>query len=364
MEIQVVPISAAERKPVPTENLGFGSIFSDHFFQQSYSPEKGWHGATIGPQEPICLSPAASVFHYAQEIFEGSKAYRRADGHINLFRPWENMRRFNNSARRMAMPEVDEEEHLQAIVQLIELDQQWAPPAPGALYIRPTMIATEAALGVHASTSYLHYVLIGPVGSYFKEGFNPIPVYISDRYRRAVVGGTGEAKTGGNYAASLLAGEEARRKGYAQVLWLDAVTGRHVEEVGAMNICFVYGGKQIVTPALSGSILPGVTRKSVIQLGRDLGYEVSEETIDVYEMLADVRAGRITEVFGCGTAAVIAPVGRFGYGDEEYVVNDNQVGPVARCLYDELTGIQFGNRPDPYGWIYTIEVDEPVPAAD
>jgi branched-chain amino acid aminotransferase len=363
MDIEVVPLTAAERKPVPTENLGFGTVFSDHIFQQSYTPESGWHGATIGPPEPICLSPAASIFHYAQEIFEGTKAYRRADGHINLFRPWENMRRFNNSARRMAMPEVDEEDHLQAIVQLIELDHRWVPAAPGSLYIRPTMIATDVALGVHASLCYLHYVLVGPVGSYFKEGFNPIPVYISDRYRRAVVGGTGDVKTGGNYAASLLGAEEARRKGYSQVLWLDAVTGRNVEEVGAMNICFVYGDRHIVTPALSGSILPGITRKSVIQLGRDLGYEVSEETIDVREMLADVRSGRISEVFGCGTAAVIAPVGKFGYLDEEYVVNGNQVGPVSRRLYDELTGIQFGRRPDPYGWIYTIEVDQPVAAA-
>jgi branched-chain amino acid aminotransferase len=216
---------------------------------------------------------------------------------------------------------------------------------------------------VQYSICYLHYVLIGPVGSYFKEGFGPIPVYISDKYRRAAIGGTGEAKTGGNYAASLLGAEEARRKGYSQVLWLDAATGHNVEEVGAMNICFVYGDRHIVTPALSGSILPGITRKSVIQLGRDLGYEVSEETVDVREMLADVRAGRITEAFGCGTAAVIAPVGKFGYLDEEYVINGNQVGPVSRRLYDELTGIQFGRRPDPYGWIYTIEVDQPVAAA-
>jgi branched-chain amino acid aminotransferase len=357
MEIEVRPVSDAERKAIPTDNFGFGSTFSDHIFQQRYTPEKGWHGATIGPLEPFCLSPAAAVFHYAQEIFEGTKAYRRPDGKVNLFRPWENMRRFNNSARRMAMPEVDEEEHLQAIVQLIELDQKWVPAPPSALYIRPVMIATDAALGVHAGKNYLHYVLIGPVGSYFKEGFNPIPVYISDTYRRAVIGGTGEAKTGGNYAASLLISEEARNLGYSQVLWLDAIHGRYVEEVGAMNICFVYEGRHIVTPELSGSILPGVTRKSVIQLGRDLGYEVSEEPIDVHEMLADVRSGRVTEVFGCGTAAVIAPVGKFGYRGEEYVINGYEVGPVSRHLYEELTGIQFGSRPDPYGWIHTIDVD-------
>lgn len=363
MDIQISPLSEAERKEIPANDLGFGAVFSDHFFQQRYSPEEGWHGATIGPLEPFCLSPAAAVFHYAQEIFEGTKAYRRPDGNINLFRPWENMRRFNASARRMAMPEVDEEMHLQAIVQLIELDQKWVPARPSALYIRPVMIATDAALGVHAGKNYLHYVLIGPVGSYFKEGFNPIPVYISDTYRRAVAGGTGEAKTGGNYAASLLVSEEARSLGYSQVLWLDAIHGRYVEEVGAMNICFVYEGKQIVTPALSGSILHGVTRNSVIQLGRELGYEVSEERIDVYDILDGIRSGRVTEVFGCGTAAVIAPVGKFGYRGEEYVINDYQVGPVARLLYDELTSIQFGLRPDPYGWIYTIRVDEAQPIA-
>ncbi len=363
MDIQITSLSEDERKAIPTDDLGFGAVFSDHYFQQHYSPDKGWHGALICPIGPLNLSPAAAVFHYAQEIFEGTKAYRRPDGNINLFRPWENMRRFNNSARRMAMPEVDEEMHLQAIIQLIELDEKWVPAPPSALYIRPVMIATDAALGVHACKNYLHYVLVGPVGSYFKEGFNPIPVYISDTYRRAVVGGTGEAKTGGNYAASLLVSEEARRLGYSQVLWLDAIHGRYVEEVGAMNICFVYDGKQIVTPALSGSILPGVTRKSVIQLGRDLGYEVSEERIDVHELLADIRSGRVTEAFGCGTAAVIAPVGKFGYRGEEYVINDNQVGPVSRRLYDELTGIQFGLRPDPYGWTYTIQVDEAQPIA-
>lgn len=363
MEIERIPLSDKERKPIQRENLGFGNFFSDHMFQQFYSPEKGWHNATIGPYAPFCLDPSTAVFHYAQEIFEGTKAYRRPDGHVNLFRPWENVRRFNDSARRMAMPEVDEEEHLQAIEELIYLDQAWVPDQPGALYIRPVMIGVDNTLGVHASKKYLHYVIVGPVGSYFKEGFNPIPVFISDKYRRAVVGGTGAAKTGGNYAASLLVGAEARQAGYAQVLWLDAISGRYVEEVGAMNICFVYEGKRIVTPELSGSILPGITRKSVLQLGPALGYEVSEERVDVHEMLAAVEAGRITEVFGCGTAAVIAPVGKFAYEGKEYTVNDYKVGPVSQRLYDELTGIQFGRRPDPYGWIYTIKVNERVPTA-
>jgi branched-chain amino acid aminotransferase len=360
MELTINALKESERKAVPTEDFGFGGTFSDHMFIQRYTPESGWHDAEIRPYGPLSLDPATAVLHYAQEIFEGTKAYRRPDGNVNLFRPWENVRRFNRSAQRMAMPIVPEEDHLEAIVRLIELDAAWVPDAPGALYIRPVMIATDTALGVHASHNYLHYVIVGPVGSYFSQGFNPIPVYISDNFRRAVVGGTGEAKTGGNYAASLLVSEEARRRGYSQVLWLDAVEGRYVEEVGAMNICFVYEGRHIVTPELSGSILPGVTRKSVLQLGRDLGYEVSEGRIDVHEALDDIKRGRITEVFGCGTAAVIAPVGKFGYRDEEYVVNDFAVGPVSKHLYQELTDIQFGRTEDPHDWTYTIEVKEPV----
>ncbi len=358
MDIKVIPVEASAMKPIPSTDFGFGNKFANRMFMQTYTREKGWHEATICAHQPLTLDPSTAVFHYAQEIFEGTKAYRRPDGHINLFRPWENMKRFNNSARRMAMPIVDDEDHLAAIVKLIELEHEWVPSAPGsALYIRPTMIATEAALGVHASSSYLHFVIIGPVGSYFKEGFNPVPVFISDTYRRAVVGGTGDAKTGGNYASSLYVGEKAKAKGYSQVLWLDAIEGRFVEEVGAMNIAFVYENKRITTPPLSGSILPGITRKSVLELGRDLGYEVVEETIDVHEMLADIQSGRITEVFGCGTAAVIAPVGKFGFQDKEYIVNDYEVGPIAKHLYQELTGIQTGQIEDRFGWTYTIETN-------
>lgn len=358
MEIEVVELDPIALKTPPTDDFGFGNKFSNRMFSQKYSPEKGWHDAKIGPYENFSLPPSTAVFHYAQEIFEGTKAYRRADGHINLFRPWENMKRFNNSARRMSMAVVDEEDHLSAIIKLIELEHEWVPNVAGAsLYIRPTMIATDAALGVHASSSYLHYVIVGPVGAYFKGGFNPVPVYISDTYRRAVRGGVGDAKTGGNYAASLYVGEQAKQKGYSQVLWLDAIEGRTVEEVGAMNICFVYEGRQIVTPPLTGSILPGITRKSVIELGRDLGYDVCEEPVDVHQMLADVQSGKITEVFGCGTAAVIAPVGKFGFKDEAYVINDNQPGPVSKHLYDELTGIQYGRLPDRFNWTHTIHVN-------
>lgn len=357
MEIKIVPLAESDLKSIPTDNLGFGRKTTNRMFSQNYTPERGWHDGYIGPYRPITLDPTTAVFHYAQEIFEGTKAYRRPDGDINLFRPWENMRRFNNSARRMAMPVVDEEEHLTAVVQLITLDHEWVPDKPGsALYIRPVMIATDSALGVHASNNYLHYVVLSPVGSYFKEGFSPIPVYISHKYRRAVKGGTGAAKTGGNYAASLLASEEARQLGYSQVLWLDAIEGRFIEEVGSMNICFVYEGRRIVTPPLTGTILPGVTRDSVVTLGRDLGYEVSEEALDVQQMLNDIEAGKITEVFGCGTAAVIAPVGKFGYMGQDYTINNYEVGPVSRHLFQQLTDIQYGRIPDKHNWTMTIPV--------
>ncbi len=358
MNIEILSLNEADLKTPPTDEFGFGDKFSNRMFSQHYSPDKGWHDAKIGPFEPFSLSPATAVLHYAQEIFEGTKAYRREDGNINLFRPWENMRRFNNSAKRMAMATVDEEEHLAAICKLIELEQEWVPSKPGAsLYIRPAMFGSDAALGVHASKSYIHFVILGPVGPYFKGGFNPVSVYISDKYRRAVKGGVGDAKTGGNYAASLFVSEDAKQKGYSQVLWLDAIHGQYVEEVGAMNICFVYGGKKIVTPALTGSILPGITRKSVIELGRDLGYEVEEATIDVDELVADIETGKVTEAFGCGTAAVIAPVGKFGYKEQEYTLNDYKSGPVSTHLYEELTGIQYGRIPDRFNWIHTIEVN-------
>ncbi|MCO5199264.1 MAG: branched-chain amino acid aminotransferase [Anaerolineae bacterium] len=355
MEVTVVPLDATQLKPVPT-TFKFGSTFSNRMFTRVYSADGGWQDAKIGPYEPFNLAPATAVFHYAQEIFEGTKAYRRPDGNINLFRPWENARRFNASAERMRMPQVDVEDHVGAIVQLVEMEHEWVPDAPASLYIRPTMIATDPALGVHASSGYLHFIIVGPVGSYFSSGFQPVPVYISDQYVRAVRGGTGAAKAGGNYAASLYVSEEVKAKGYAQVLWLDAVERRYVEEVGAMNIAFVYNGKHIVTPSLTGSILPGITRKSLLQLAPDIGYEMSEAMIDVEEMLADIKSGEITEVFGCGTAAVIAPVNRFEYKDVVYDIGDKTAGPVSQHLFKALTDIQYGRVPDPYGWTHTIEV--------
>lgn len=356
MDIQEVSLQPHQLKTIPT-TFNFGGSFSNRMFMQKYRPDKGWHEATIGPYQPLQLDPATAVLHYAQEIFEGTKAYRRPDGQINLFRPWENTRRFNESAARMAMPQVDAEDHLMAMARLVELEYEWVPDAPGTLYIRPFMIASKAGLGVHASDQYLHLIIVGPVGPYFPQGFSPVPVYISETYRRAVVGGTGAAKTGGNYAASLMVGEEAKAKGYSQVLWLDAIHGRYVEEVGAMNICFVYEGQKIVTPPLRGTILPGVTRDSLLRLAPDLGYEVAEEMVDVHEMLAGIRSGQVTEVFGCGTAAVIAPVGRFGFQGEDYIINNNEAGPVAKTLYQHLTDIQFGRVPDPYGWTMTVSAN-------
>ncbi len=355
MSLKIENISDDSAPTLPAK-LGFGQIFSRRMFTQTWTSEKGWHDAKIGPYQNISLPPSTAVFHYAQEIFEGTKAYRRADGNINLFRPWENARRFNRSATRMAMQLVDEESHVDAIAQLVKLDHQWVPNGEGeSLYIRPTMIATEPALGVHASGSFLHFIIVGPVGAYFATGFNPVSVFISDQYVRAVRGGTGEAKCGGNYAASLIVGEEVRAKGYQQVLWLDGVERKYVEEVGAMNIAFAYG-KHIITPELSGTILHGITRDSILKLAPDLGYTVSQERIDVNQILRDLQNGQITEAFGMGTAAVIAPVGKFGYMEKEHLVNGNQAGPIAKQLYKTLTDIQYGRIADPYGWTHTIVV--------
>lgn len=355
MNIEMITLAEEKRGECP-EEIRFGTVFSDHMFTQVYDTGRGWHGAKIEPYGDFSLDPAAAVLHYGQEIFEGLKAYRRADGGINLFRPEQNARRFNRSATRMVMPEVDEAVQLDALKKLVYLDSPWVPTAEGAsLYIRPTMIATSPKLGLGAAASYLHFIITGPSGPYFEQGFNPVSVYISDEYRRAVAGGVGEAKTGGNYAASLYMSEEVAKRGYTQVLWLDAIEGRYVEEVGAMNICFVYEGKKIATPELSGSILEGITRDSLLKLAPTLGYEVSEERLDIHQVLADIESGKITEVFGCGTAAVVSPVGMLALKDKEYVINDNQPGPVAKQLFDELIGIQYGLREDPFDWVVAID---------
>lgn len=354
MSIKITPL-APEKRHVCPEEYSFGGTFSDHMFTQYYDEAAGWHDALISPYHSLSLEPSAAVFHYSQEIFEGLKAYRNIQGGINLFRPEENIKRFNRSANRMVMPTVDEKLHLEAITSLVSLDKNWIPQQQGSsLYLRPTMIATSPKLGLGASSSYCHFIITSPAGSYFKGGLEPISVFVADKYRRAVVGGVGEAKTGGNYAASLYASEEVAKSGFSQVLWLDAIEGKYVEEVGAMNICFVYEGKNIVTPSLSGSILPGITRDSILKLAPEIGYHIEEARLDVNQILADIESGKITEVFGCGTAAVISPVGQLSFEGRDYVVNDYKTGSVAKRMYDELTGIQYGSREDRFNWITTI----------
>lgn len=354
--IRVEPAPETPAAAMPTD-LGFGRHFADRMFTQRYTQGTGWHDAAIGPYAPITLDPAAQVLHNGQMIFDGTKAYRRPDGHLNLFRTERNAERFNRSATRMGMPEVPIAAHLEAITELVRLEARWVPSQPQtALYIRPVMLATEKDLAIRAPREFLHFIILSPVAPYFAGGFAPIAVHVPHDYVRAVRGGTGEAKTPGNYAGSIKATEDAIAQGYQQVLWLDAVERRYVDEVGAMNIAFIYEGKTLRTPALSGAILHGVTRESILILARDAGLAVGEERIDFFEVLEDIQRGRITEVFGMGTGAVIAPVGRLGYQGRDIQVGDGQPGPIARQMFDTLTGIQFGLRADPYGWTCTIRL--------
>lgn len=353
MNINVLPLSPEKMKAKITDEskLGFGKYFTDRMLLVEWKAGQEWCDARIKPYEPFVLDPACTVFHYAQEIFEGLKAYKWEDGRIALFRPEMNARRFNQSAERMCMPQVPEELFLKGIEQLVTLEREWIPTAGGtSLYIRPTMIAVEPVLGVHPSNHYYFYVILSPVGAYYAAGFNPVSIMVEDHYVRAVPGGTGEAKTGGNYASSLKAGLEAKKKGFDQVLWLDGREQRYIEEVGAMNMFFAYG-KRIVTAPLTGSILSGVTRDSVLKLAPTLGYEVEERQIDVNELMADIKSGKVTEAFGSGTAAVITPVGKLGYKGETLLLTGGTVGEITQRLYDTLTGIQTGKLKDEFGWV-------------
>lgn len=357
-QIRIEPLPNSGSPRIPGE-LGFGRYFTHRMFTQRYTPELGWHDAVIGPYQPLILDPASHILHCGQDVFEGAKAYRRTDGGVNFFRVDRHVDRFNRSAARMGMPSIDADAHIEAIQALVKLEHEWIPTQPGAaLYIRPVMIATEHTLEVRASRTFMHFIILSPVGPYFGSGLKPVAVYIADETVRAVRGGTGEAKTIANYAGSISITEKARAMGFQQVLFLDAVEHRLVEEVGGMNIAFVYGGKHIRTPALSGSILPGVTRESIIQLAPEIGFKVSEDKIDVREMLADVESGRITEAFTMGTGAVVAPVGRFGYQGKEFIVGGNKAGPVTQRLFDALTDIQYGRVPDRYGWTRAILTGE------
>ena len=338
----------------PDDQLGFGRIFTDHMFIMDYDAGQGWHDARIVPYGPISLDPSSVVFHYAQECFEGLKAYRTAENKIQLFRPDCNARRMNNTHARLCIPEIPVEDFIQAIKTLVEVEKDWVPHSEGSsLYIRPFTIATMAQLGVHASTQYKFMVICSPSGAYYKEGLAPVKIYVEDTYVRACPGGTGFTKCGGNYAVSLLAGEKAEKKGYSQVLWLDSQERKYVEEVGAMNMVFVMDGKLVTAPT-EGSILPGITRKSILQLAREKGMTVEERPIAVEELFQAHAEGRLTEAFGTGTAAVISPVGELAYRDRSMILNEGKIGPVSQAMYDNLVGIQRGDLPDPYGWVYPL----------
>ena len=354
MEIEILPLAEKKAHPGDESQLVFGKKFTDRMFVMEFDRGRGWHSARIAPYAPFSLDPAALVLHYAQEIFEGLKAFRRADGAVALFRPTDNIHRFNRSATRMCMPEVDEAFFFRALKELVRLEADWVPHSPGtSLYIRPTMIATEAVLGVKPSDSYLCYIILSPVGAYYKGGVSPVKIWISDQYVRVAPGGTGEAKTGGNYAASLFASTEAARKGFDQVLWLDAVHRKYVEEVGSMNICFLYDGK-VVTSPLKGTILDGITRRSILTLVREMGIEIEERALSVDEILDGAENGRLVEAFGTGTAAVVSPVGQFTFRDRTVSLGGGQAGELTMKLYETLTGIQYGRLPDPHGWVELV----------
>ena len=353
MEIKITRAETLKEKP-DSSTLVFGQSFTDHMFIVDYYAGKGWQDARIVPYGPLQIDPAAKVLHYAQEIFEGLKAYRTADGSVQLFRPMDNIRRMNASAERLSLPQVPEDLALAGITELVKLEKDWVPSEEGtSLYIRPFVIGVDPALGVHSSHHCMYIVIVCPVGAYYPEGLAPVKIYVEDQDVRAVKGGTGMAKTGGNYAASLRAGDRAEAKGYTQVLWLDGVHRKYIEEVGAMNVMFKVNGK-ILTPDLNGSVLDGITRRSCIQLLKDWGYEVEERRISAEELFEAAKKGTMEEAWGTGTAAVVSPIGELAEGDEKVIINNNQIGPVTQRLYDELTGIQWGRVADPHDWIMKL----------
>ncbi len=355
LKIETIPEGELKGGVKPGQDLDFGKDFSDHMFQMRYSPGTGWHDAVIKKYEDFTLSPATMCLHYGQLIFEGLKAYHRADGKIGFFRAKENLKRINVSAERMCMPAVDVDETYEAMRRLVELDKDWVPHDEGSsLYIRPTMIGVDPLIRLKASDEYLFYIICSPVGLYYANGMTPTKIIVEEEYVRAVRGGVGFSKTAANYAASMLPGKLAAAKGFDQVLWLDGVEQRYVEEVGSMNIFFKYKDT-LITSALNGSILPGITRDSVIQIARSWGVEVKEEPVDIQQVVSDIRSGKIVEVFGSGTAAVISSVGLLCYRDEDIVINDQQIGDFTMKLYDELTGIQYGKKEDPFDWTTLVD---------
>ena len=353
MDIKITRNTAPKAKPDDSV-LGFGKYFTDHMFLMDYTPEKGWHDARIVPFGPLEIHPACTALHYGSEIFEGLKAYRRPDGGVQMFRPIENIRRMNRSAERLCLPQIPEDMFMDAMVELVKLEQDWVPHSPNtSLYIRPFMIGNDENLGVHSVHHATFMIILSPVSSYYKEGLNPVKIMIEDQDVRAVRGGTGEAKCGGNYAASNRAGERAEQKGYSQVLWLDGVERKYIEEVGAMNVLFLINGV-VATPELRGSILPGITRKSIIELLKSEGYPVEERLISVDELAQAMADGTLEEAVGSGTAAVVSPIGALIYKDKEYIVNGGKIGKLTQHLYDTLTAIQWGKTEDKFGWVVKL----------
>ena len=336
-------------------NLGFGRYFTDHMFIMDYDKGMGWHDPRIVPYQNLSLDPACMVFHYAQEMFEGLKAYKTPNGNIQLFRPDKNIERMNQTNERLCIPQLEKSDVLDALKALVEVEKDWVPTADGtSLYIRPFIIATDVQLGVHPSKSYKFMIILSPVGSYYPEGIKPVKIFVEREYVRAVKGGTGYAKVGGNYACSLIGQQKAEELGYSQVLWLDGVEHKYVDEVGAMNVFFVIDGV-VVTPTLEeGNILPGVTRNSCIQILKSFGYKVEERKLELSEIIEAYKNGKLNEAFGTGTAAVISPMGLLDTGDMKIVINNNEIGPIAQKLYDTLTGIQWGKIEDSFNW--TVKV--------
>ncbi len=354
MEIKIERAKTLKEKP-DFNNLGFGKYFTDHMFVMDFSEEKGWHDARIVPFGYIPIHPASTVLHYGTEIFEGMKAYKTADGY-QMFRPEENFKRMNDSAERLCLPELDVNETIDALVKLINIDYDWIPDKPGtSLYIRPFMFGNDESLGVHAVHNATFVIILSPVGNYYAEGLAPVKITIEDRDVRAVRGGTGYAKCGGNYAASLRAGKLAAARGFSQVLWLDGVDRKYIEEVGSMNVMFYINGT-VVTPKLTGSVLPGITRKSIIQILKDWGYKVEERLLSVDELMSAAEDGSLSEAWGTGTAAVVSPIGRLYYEGKDLTVSNNQIGELTQKLYDELTGIQWGRVPDTRNWCYKVKL--------
>ena len=354
-KIRIELTKEKKQKPADQSKLGFGNYYTDHMFIMNYDEGQGWHDPRIVPYQNIALDPAAMCLHYGQEVFEGLKAYRTKKGEILLFRPDRNMARMNKSNERLCIPEFDEEFAVEAIKELVKVDEDWIPTAEGtSLYIRPFIFAVDPHVGVHPAHHLLFVIILSPVGAYYPEGLNPVKIYVEDNYVRAVKGGIGFAKTGGNYAASLKAQDEASKQGYTQVLWLDGVERKYIEEVGTMIVFFVIDD-EVITPELQGSILSGVTRMSCIDILRSWGLKVSERRLSIDEVAQAAKEGRLKEAFGSGTAAVISPIGELKWGDEVMKINNGEIGEISQKLYDNLTGIQWGDIEDTFGWTVKVK---------